>query len=48
MVLAEQRVDLALSIASRGYVFEAGRSVLDGPADTLREDSQLAQAYLGL
>ena len=47
MVLAEQRVDLALSIAARGYVLEAGRCTLDGPAETLREDARLTQAYLG-
>lgn len=47
MLLAEQRVDLALTIADRGYLMEAGRCTASGSAQTLRNDARLNQAYLG-
>lgn len=48
MLLAEQSVDLALELASHAYVLQTGRTVLDGPADTLANDPQVQRIYLGL
>ncbi|MCZ7620814.1 MAG: ABC transporter ATP-binding protein [Xanthobacteraceae bacterium] len=47
ILLVEQRVDLALRLADRGYVMETGRIVLDGGAKTLLADERVRQAYLG-
>lgn len=38
---------MALGVASRGLVMELGAVVLHGPADFLRNDERLADAYLG-
>jgi branched-chain amino acid transport system ATP-binding protein len=38
---------MALRAASRGYVMELGRVVLDGPAAALTDNDALAAAYLG-
>lgn len=46
-LLVEQRVDLALSIASRVYVIENGHLSLSGEADDLRNDPRIEAAYLG-
>jgi branched-chain amino acid transport system ATP-binding protein len=48
VLLVEQNAAMALSIASRGYVLEAGRIVLDGPAETLRSDRDVQEFYLGI
>jgi branched-chain amino acid transport system ATP-binding protein len=47
IVLVEQNAALALDIAQRGYVLEAGTIVLSAPADRLREDDAVRLAYLG-
>jgi len=47
LLLAEQRVDLALGIADRGYVLEAGRIVTSGSAAELGRSEAVATAYLG-
>jgi branched-chain amino acid transport system ATP-binding protein len=47
ILLVEQRVDLALRLADRGYVMETGRIVLDGEANGLLADERVRQAYLG-
>ncbi|MFI0452729.1 ABC transporter ATP-binding protein [Actinomadura sp. 6N118] len=47
VLLVEQNAKAALKIASRGYVIENGRCVLDGPADELAADSRVVEAYLG-
>ena len=47
ILLVEQRVDLALRLADRGYVLETGRIVLDGEAKALLADERVRQAYLG-
>jgi branched-chain amino acid transport system ATP-binding protein len=47
ILLVEQNTRMALRAASRGYVMELGRVVLDGPADTLADNDALAAAYLG-
>jgi branched-chain amino acid transport system ATP-binding protein len=47
MLVVEQNANLALEIASHGYVLEAGQIVLDGPADELRTNPAVQEAYLG-
>lgn len=47
ILLVEQNTRMALRTASRGYVMELGRIVLDGPAERLADNEALAAAYLG-
>ncbi len=47
ILLVEQNTRMALRAASRGYVMELGRVVLDGPAERLADNEALAAAYLG-
>ncbi|MCU0837951.1 MAG: ABC transporter ATP-binding protein [Rhodospirillales bacterium] len=46
--LVEQNAYRALSIADRGYVLEAGRIILEGPAASLMVNDRVKEAYLGL
>jgi len=48
VLLVEQNASLALDIADHGYVMENGRIVLEGPAETLRQNSDIKEFYLGL
>jgi branched-chain amino acid transport system ATP-binding protein len=48
VLLVEQNATLALAIADRGYVMENGRIVLEGPAEALRQNSDIKEFYLGL
>ena len=48
ILLVEQNVQRALSLADRGYVLEGGRVVLQGPSQTLLEDPHVKVAYLGM
>ena len=48
VLLVEQDVHLALSVADRGYVLEQGRVTLSGPASELLDDPRVKEAYLGL
>ena len=48
ILLVEQNVELALDVASRGYVLEAGRVTLKGAAAELRSNPAVVEAYLGL
>ncbi|PCJ39770.1 MAG: branched-chain amino acid ABC transporter ATP-binding protein [SAR86 cluster bacterium] len=48
LMLVEQRVAEALHFASRAYVLEAGRIILSGDQDALRDDDRIRQAYLGM
>ena len=48
VLLVEQNATLALEIADYAYVMENGRVVLDGPADALRQNSDVKEFYLGL
>lgn len=48
ILLVEQRVDLALSLASRGYVFETGNIVLQDSATALLINPRVKEAYLGI
>lgn len=47
VLLAEQNVAGALSIADRGVVLSLGAIVADAPADELASDAALRHAYLG-
>jgi branched-chain amino acid transport system ATP-binding protein len=48
ILLVEQNVHQALSVADRGYVMESGQLILSGKAQDLLADDQVAQAYLGV
>jgi len=47
ILLVEQNATLALQIADRGYVLEAGRMTLSGRAEELLSHDRIRQAYLG-
>jgi branched-chain amino acid transport system ATP-binding protein len=47
-LLAEQNTHMALKYARYGYVLENGRVVLDGKADTLSENQDVREFYLGI
>ena len=47
VLLVEQNASLALQIADRGYVLEAGRLSISGPAAQLLTDERVRRAYLG-
>jgi len=47
ILLVEQNANLALQNADRGYVLEAGRITLTGPAADLLGDERVRRAYLG-
>jgi branched-chain amino acid transport system ATP-binding protein len=48
ILLVEQNVHHALTIAGRAYVLESGRVSLAGPAGELLGDERLRRAYLGI
>jgi branched-chain amino acid transport system ATP-binding protein len=48
ILLVEQNVNKALSIANRAYVIQTGRIVLEGLARDLLGDENVKKAYLGL
>ena len=48
VLLVEQNATMALAVADHGYVMENGRIVLEGPADKLRDNSDIKEFYLGL
>ena len=48
VLMVEQRVAEALHYATRGYVLEAGRVVLEGSHDELKSNDRIRQAYLGM
>jgi branched-chain amino acid transport system ATP-binding protein len=47
ILLAEQSAAVALSLADRAYLLEVGTVVLEGPAQGLRDDPRVRDAYLG-
>jgi branched-chain amino acid transport system ATP-binding protein len=47
IVMVEQQIDVALSIADRVIVLDRGEIVLAGTASEVRDDPQLKQIYLG-
>jgi len=48
LLLAEQSIPMALDMADYAYVLQTGRTVLEGPAQTLMHDPQVQRIYLGL
>jgi branched-chain amino acid transport system ATP-binding protein len=48
VLIVEQNVRVALSIAHYGYVLENGRIVLDGDADFLKNNEDVKEFYIGL
>jgi branched-chain amino acid transport system ATP-binding protein len=48
VLLIEQNANMALSIASHGYVMETGKMVMDGDAKKLLRDEDVKEFYLGL
>ena len=48
VLLVEQNVRIALSIAHYGYVMENGRAVLDGTAEFLKNNEDVKEFYMGL
>ena len=48
MLLVEQNVPAALSLADRGYVLQTGRIVLEGTGQELLNSDLVRKAYLGI
>ena len=48
ILLVEQNTQMALSVASYGYVLETGAIVMEGGAESFRENPHIKEAYLGL
>jgi branched-chain amino acid transport system ATP-binding protein len=47
ILLIEQNANMALSVASRGYVIESGKIVISATAKELLQNKQVQAAYLG-
>jgi branched-chain amino acid transport system ATP-binding protein len=47
-LLAEQNTNMALRYATYGYILETGRVVMDGPAQSLRDNEDVKEFYLGI
>src|SRR3712207_4569811 len=47
ILLVEQNANVALEIATRGYVLESGNIVNAAAAEKLRQDPKVREAYLG-
>ena len=47
ILLAEQNLNMALSVADHGYVLEIGQPTLSASASALRSDPRVREAYLG-
>jgi branched-chain amino acid transport system ATP-binding protein len=48
IILVEQNVKLALTVAPYAFVLETGRIVMDGPAEKLKDNPDIKEFYLGL
>lgn len=48
ILLVEQNLMQALSVADRGYVFDTGCVAMEGTADELRSNEKIRAAYLGV
>jgi len=48
LLLAEQSIPLALAIADYAYVLQTGRTVLEGTAESLEQNEQVQEIYLGI
>lgn len=47
ILLVEQNVNMALHLASRGYVMETGHIILSGTSEQLHGNPKIKEAYLG-
>jgi branched-chain amino acid transport system ATP-binding protein len=47
ILLVEQNAHMALETASRAAVMEAGRVILEGSSESVRQDARVRSAYLG-
>ncbi|MFD1342808.1 ABC transporter ATP-binding protein [Litorisediminicola beolgyonensis] len=47
-LLAEQNTNVALRYAHTGYILESGRVVMEGSAESLRENPDVKEFYLGM
>jgi branched-chain amino acid transport system ATP-binding protein len=47
ILLVEQNANMALKLASRGYVLETGNIVLEGTSEELAANPEVKKAYLG-
>lgn len=48
IILVEQNADIALALASHGYVLETGNIALHGEANSLMDNQHVRKAYLGI
>jgi branched-chain amino acid transport system ATP-binding protein len=48
MLIVEQNVQMALAVSDYAYVFDHGRTAIEGPAREVRGMEQVRKAYLGL
>jgi branched-chain amino acid transport system ATP-binding protein len=48
VIFIEQNVELALRLAHRGYILESGRTILDGPSETLLQSPEVKRIFLGV
>jgi branched-chain amino acid transport system ATP-binding protein len=48
VLLAEQNTNMALKYATYGYILENGRIVMDGEANSLRQNEDVREFYLGV
>jgi branched-chain amino acid transport system ATP-binding protein len=48
ILLVEQNAHMALKVATRAYVLEVGRIVMEGPAAELAASDAVRKAYLGV
>ena len=48
MLLVEQNAAVAFAVAHYGYIMETGKIVLDGPSETLINDANVREFYLGV
>jgi branched-chain amino acid transport system ATP-binding protein len=47
ILFIEQNVELALGLASRGYILESGRTILDGTSRDLLHSAEVRRIFLG-
>jgi branched-chain amino acid transport system ATP-binding protein len=47
VLIVEQQIDLALSVADRALVLERGEITLEGSARSLKDDARVQEIYLG-
>jgi branched-chain amino acid transport system ATP-binding protein len=47
VLFVEQNVELALTLAHRGYVLESGRCILDAPSAELLQSAEVKRVFLG-